>query len=189
MPHATPLLRRTGVRRWAVTLGVLGVVAGVIAALGGFATARRPPASARPGDVVTLTRWDVVVTRAQLAKVGELGLPSPEPTLQVHLMLTNRWDHSVFAPDRDVMRVELPSGQVQSRFMAVLAPGQVGNFDPDLPRPGVLTITPERPLTPGEVVRVHLYDESPEESNIYSDYWVPTEKVAIVEVPIEAGDP
>lgn len=154
---------------WARTLGVIAVVAAVIALAGGFGEAIHARRSAAVGVSVDNGRRLWVVRRAELTTTARMG-HDIEPSLRVTFTITNTDRTSDPFISQGVVTLVLADGAVLHELVWRSYPRSLGLF-PDIPAEAYIETPIEPALVAAGTVTVRIHDEIPHLSPITTDTW------------------
>lgn len=177
-------------RSWLVTLGVAGLLLGVLAAVGGFGRAHTDGEQALPvGAPIDIGRWSVTVERAQLVNTNMSGAPLEQSRVVIWLTLTNTGLTSGYGPSEDAIAFLGPTGYLDedAPLFYVNDPAEPSLIGPGLTRERFV----EFPITDadwadGDPVKVLLGREQPSDGGFSNvEGWTVSRIVGVVRVPVE----
>lgn len=177
-------------RSWLITVVVVGLLVGVIAAFGGFKQAITSLERDLPvGEPVDTGRWMVTVERATLSDVDARDGYDIDPVVRVWLHVTNLDTRPGHGISDDAIAFLGPHGRLDAEGLPYMerygsGPSDIG---PRLSR----TVYYDFPIgddewAEGDIVRVGLgYEQYGSGGYSATDEWSYTHMVGVVHVPVE----
>lgn len=171
--------RRRGAIAWVGALSALVASVAALAALGAFREAE-PIAALRvePGDVVSLTRWDLTVESCEYSP-PEPGHATEFGEVVVRGTATNTSDASLPMVNQRTYMLHLPNGEVfggwEGQYYAFVDPVAHGPFDPLIPAEYEIIASLETDGWPesGAEIKVRLADEFQRDGFLVGGSWEP----------------
>lgn len=177
-------------RSWLITVVVVGLLVGVIAAFGGFQRASTDLEPALPiGEPVDTGRWMVSVQRATLSDVDARDGFDIDPVVRVWMNVTNLDTRYSYGLSEDAIAFLGPHGRIDTEGLPYMqrvgsGPGDIG---PRLSREVYFDFPiGTQEWAEGDIVRVALgYEQYGSGGYSATEAWNYTHMVGVVHVPVE----
>lgn len=167
---------------WLVPLSLLGLLAVLVAGLGGFRTAVVRGERVAPESPVRLARWEITVRSASVVDQAVDHSYQTDPTVRLWLRVVNTTAQSLYEPATGTLVALFPDGTAREASLWRV-PDREGDFDPDIGVDVYLEWKLDQPWPPGGALRVRLFDEEPAPGLLFADTWRFTGEAARIDVP------